>query len=103
MPTTLRRAVVGALLGRAISDDDGTFYFYTAARVRTDNPAEVAFIAVRCQCSPAIYLLTGVNGYESHIAFTREWDGNMDRPTIDGSFNSPCCPCHFSIENGYYK
>ena len=77
--------------------------YYDATRLPTKNPDAVVFIAVQCQCQPYQYLWTRVAEYPNDIAMIRTWNKNMSAPTIDGSFLSQNCPCHFSIEDGQYK
>ena len=82
---------------------DKDFYFYDANRQRTSDPDAVAFIAVRCMCQPCQYLLTAIADLRCDVAMVRTWNKNMATPTIEGSFDSSNCPCHFSIEDGKYK
>ena len=86
-----------------INTTDKCFCFYDANRQRTSDPDAVAFIAVRCACQPYHYLLTAIADHRDDIAMVRAWNKNMAAPTIDGSFDPPGCPCHFSIEDGRYK
>ena len=80
-------------------------WYFNAYGERTYDPDLVVFIAVPCQCSPPIYLQTAVEDVvnTNPVIFTRPWNKNMAAPTIDGSFDPPGCPCHFSIEDGRYK